>query len=1840
MLFKFEDVDESPSGDDDENEESVSRRTEKDIKSRQAPPIPLPQINQPSELISDAAYKPWVDKGKAYLELLNCGKGVESKWTSYDDLGKYGWERRSEIHPLSIYKNGGLDRALKYLKASSKGEDQWQVTDQHTRETTVDGKTYYPTGGKYNNKYNMEMICSDFNFGPKDKGANAEPPVTGNPNPLPPLEHYSDVVYLEFVRLMKLTNRPIDKLKGVLRSHVVNRYSRGIVEKVTGLTKDDMVAGKLLWPGKDFEADSDELAALVASPNGRGVAWLLATHKDLGRKTISQARVYFDGGIYVLFVFKDLDEASGEQVGSESTSQKRRDLAIHSTGHANKPRALSEEKYSELLERGKKLVEALQSSEDCFPQSRFTDYKALKDWGWVRGYDAKQAPPRLSGAWPTVFDFLNAPWDNNVNRWVMDSHADKREIDGTTYYPTGASYGNRYNPTIITSTSNFGPAERGKKERPPVTGNPNPYPLLAHQSDVMFLEYQRVMQEISDEQPMDQLKAVWRHNIINEYTRNLCIKFAAGEDGFAIHHIPVWPGKDFSAGSDELAALVGSPNGVGVAYLLLQHRQQMGRKKIAKARVWYDYQLHVLFLIDNIAQGEAGEPSSRHRRDSAYADAFEDAFPDNDTKQLAVRALDQADYNQFVRNGKGLAAALESSDECVAQSEWTKDDALAAWGWYRMRKSRVGPVSFFTATKQVYEYVGASMNQDDNHRAYDSHSDNKQIGGVAYYKTGAEFDIRYNPNMIIAENIYGAENEGRNQQPPVTGNPNPYPKLRIWSDVTFLEYQKFMQDTDQPLDGLEAVWHRVVSNTKTRDLAARLFRKAQWTDVPDWPGRDFLPGSDDFHALIGSNNGKGVAYLLLQHREQLGTKTITKVRVWKDHTLHVLYTIDEICDDESDSSSESDKRLIRRIAEPDSEVLQKANSDGRFLVMAQDSTVDVLKSCLNIEQNQFSKLDDLKNSGWTLLQNTQEAVEEDKDAATFDSWLDMNLPLTEGSNHKIEYQHLKETKGSDGQTYYPSGAYYRSLFSEGAIAALDSKSPWSAGRDRYPRVDGTVNPYPPLKQWSDETFVVYKDICKSDPAKMTKLKGVLRHGITNDAAKKAFRELLNKDGGLDEEGIPKPWPGTLYKLADDGFHVALGLPNGKGVAYLLATNREALGWKEVYQIRIFSASWASAYNALYYIRDHKDNPERRDHIESSPPTTQHGSLALRNAAVPTHHRRTDDSNDGPPSRALDAVIDRAGMHQPRAIADEDYENALKKGSGLLCKLHSDNAEQSAFTEFGALAKYGWDARPPTPIDEEDLETAQLLPMAEGLDLPLGPDDNVACSFKHVRDSKVDGHFYPSTSGTYEILLNAAGGALIATESSGPSHLTKADILGPGEELVALQQWSDVAFLAWKHESGGNIRNLKYIVQSIIINPITVDIIGRILESRKETVKPWPGLKIPMTDPDAQALLGSPNGGGVAWLLIQHKEQLGLKVPDAVTIYGRSSTSRSLVFWIADKTDILRRDDEDDLYEDSKMRGIMLLCRAHDIDSDHNSRSHWTEFRDLARYGWKEAASTPVDEDELRILRLWDAFQALRLPMGDSDSVTRDIGHKRESRVQNHFYPQTHAQYKWLLNVAGGTIAATSSSSPAYTWQATNMRPGEELTPLKQWSDITFLTWQKYAGNEIKNLKYVFQSLIINKETEKVIHQVLSTRKEELVAWPGVKIPMTHPDGQALLGTPNGRGVAWLLIQHKEQLGLKVPEAVTIYGGPYNYVLNLCFWITDKTDMDFELGDVPSSKRDVSTNMTVRPPYMLNTPYESTSMLKRAMNSSLPTDNTMAWPRKVEKHLSKAIKTAWASLWLV
>ena len=121
-------------------------------------------------------------------------------------------------------------------------------------------------------------------------------------------------------------------------------------------------------------------------------------------------------------------------------------------------------------------------------------------------------------------------------------------------------------------------------------------------------------------------------------------------------------------------------------------------------------------------------------------------------------------------------------------------------------------------------------------------------------------------------------------------------------------------------------------------------------------------------------------------------------------------------------------------------------------------------------------------------------------------------------------------------------------------------------------------------------------------------------------------------------------------------------------------------------------------------------------------------------------------------------------------------------------------------------------------------------------------------------------------------------------------------------------------------------------------------------------------------------------------------------------------------------------------------------------------------------------------------------------------------------------------------------------------------------PLTQWSDVVFLDWQQRCGGSLGNLKHAFRHEIANRVTNGIIDQIvgeeLASDKSKLypLGTNGIKYEKGDREFNALLGTPNGAGVGFLLAQHKTQIGVKTVESITVFGEEtelgYSYAMYL------------------------------------------------------------------------------------
>jgi hypothetical protein len=69
-----------------------------------------------------------------------------------------------------------------------------------------------------------------------------------------------------------------------------------------------------------------------------------------------------------------------------------------------------------------------------------------------------------------------------------------------------------------------------------------------------------------------------------------------------------------------------------------------------------------------------------------------------------------------------------------------------------------------------------------------------------------------------------------------------------------------------------------LSNDLTNRIISSCPQKAK-KKLMEWPGVSFGTDTNERHALLGLPNGAAFAYFLLQHKAQLGPKTIPKVTV-------------------------------------------------------------------------------------------------------------------------------------------------------------------------------------------------------------------------------------------------------------------------------------------------------------------------------------------------------------------------------------------------------------------------------------------------------------------------------------------------------------------------------------------------------------------------------------------------------------------------------------------------------------------------------------------------------------------------------------------------------------------------------------------------------------------------------------------------------------------------------------------------------------------------------------------------------------------------------------------------
>ncbi|KAH7412852.1 hypothetical protein BKA64DRAFT_718838 [Cadophora sp. MPI-SDFR-AT-0126] len=220
----------------------------------------------------------------------------------------------------------------------------------------------------------------------------------------------------------------------------------------------------------------------------------------------------------------------------------------------------------------------------------------------------------------------------------------------------------------------------------------------------------------------------------------------------------------------------------------------------------------------------------------------------------------------------------------------------------------------------------------------------------------------------------------------------------------------------------------------------------------------------------------------------------------------------------------------------------------------------------------------------------------------------------------------------------------------------------------------------------------------------------------------------------------------------------------------------------------------------------------------------------------------------------------------------------------------------------------------------------------------------------------------------------------------------------------------------------------------------------------------------------------------------------------------------------------------------------------------NSQSTWTSYSSVNSWGWRESHFDPIADDAFD-----DAYEELGIEK--QNDIMLALDQKVEVSIlgpsAEKIYKPSGGYYKSIYNSAGGSIIADDSASPAYSMGKKREEHRSEVVLLSTWADLTFLVWQAKAGQNIQNLKHIFRATISNDQTKYYATKAVGDGGRTLGNWAnravftqtGVESDAVKDGGKglkALLGSPNGKGIYWLLQTHKAQLGIKTIEKVEVW----------------------------------------------------------------------------------------------
>ncbi|KAF2745748.1 cytochrome P450 [Sporormia fimetaria CBS 119925] len=275
---------------------------------------------------------------------------------------------------------------------------------------------------------------------------------------------------------------------------------------------------------------------------------------------------------------------------------------------------------------------------------------------------------------------------------------------------------------------------------------------------------------------------------------------------------------------------------------------------------------------------------------------------------------------------------------------------------------------------------------------------------------------------------------------------------------------------------------------------------------------------------------------------------------------------------------------------------------------------------------------------------------------------------------------------------------------------------------------------------------------------------------------------------------------------------------------------------------------------------------------------------------------------------------------------------------------------------------------------------------------------------------------------------------------------------------------------------------------------------------------------------------------------------------------------------------------DEVYEAMRQKGCNFMQAMSKTDAEaawwvQKTGSAESAFQKVEAWGY---AFYTVEDFRYGAPEYEEAYEALGLDpdkeLGGGDKGPNKvvgIRHERETVHDGVQYRPTKAYFETIVNPEDGVIMAWMPFGAAHMAQV-QKPPVTVLPKLKNWSDIAFLSWKSQGGG--KNLKYVWRAQISNEFTEGLLGRALSEHPngrrankngipfdnlecDHDYSWDRrVEFSTTDTGGLVLLASPNGRGAAHLLLEHKATFGDKATIGKVSFFCSGDWEQNLLFHV--------------------------------------------------------------------------------